>query len=120
MSHNAAIVAVTVNGAAKLALTMGNETQRVELRDLQNNFEKSVTTGVDGSPLVKDSKNRIYVIRQNKLIRYNANLEAKEEFYVNGLQEGSNRYAIALKENANHITVYYKNTQSLYKFNIAK
>jgi hypothetical protein len=103
-SHGASIVYASKEGNAYL-LSKGGDDGKIEVRNPVNgNFLRAVTiTNSNRTSLVKDSKERVYIVDNNKIIRYSPDLLSKEEFKVD---KGNLYYQFTLSEEKNLVNIY--------------
>jgi hypothetical protein len=82
-SHGASIVYASKEGNAYL-LSKGGSDGKIEVRNPVNgNFLRAVTISPSNrTSLVKDSKERVYIVDNDKIIRFSPDLLSREEFKV--------------------------------------
>ena len=104
-SHGASIVYAAINGNAYLVSKEGANNDILSVRNpLNGSFLRSVTIGPNNrTSLAKDSKERIYTIDNDKILRFTADLLSKESFKATN---SLTYYQFALAEENNFIKFY--------------
>lgn len=110
-SHGASIVYASKDGNGYLISTGGYDA-KIEVRNPVNgNFLRAQTVSANNtSALVKDSKDRIYFIDKNKILRFSADLLTREEFKATN---AAGNLQFALVEESNGIRLYEINNPDL-------
>ena len=103
-SHGASIAYASKDGNAYM-LSKSEYDSKIEVRNpLNGNFLRAVTISANNRTTIsKDSKDRIYLLDNNKIIRYSPDLLTKEEFIV---KKAETYYQFAIAEETNHIRIY--------------
>ena len=103
-THGASVLYASKDANAFLLSTGGSD-GKIEVRNpLNGNFLRAVTlTGTKGTALVKDSKDRVYTIDNNKILRYSPDLLSKEEFPI---KDSDTYYQFAIAEETNFVRIY--------------
>jgi len=89
-SHGASVVYASIGGSAFL-ISKGGDDGKIEVRNPVNgNFLRAVTHSNDSrTSIEKDSKERVYHIENEKVIRYSPDLLVKEEFPAKNSRTGN-------------------------------
>jgi hypothetical protein len=103
-SHGASIAYAAKDGNAYL-LSKSKYEAKIEARNpINGNFLRAVTIGSsNGTSISKDSKDRIYILEEDKILRYSPDLLTKEEFIA---KNAGPYYQFAIAEESNHIRIY--------------
>ena len=103
-THGASVLYASKDGNGYL-LSKGGNDGKIEVRNPVNgNFLRAVTIESDNSTtLAKDSKDRVYIIDNNNVLRYSPDLLTKEEFAI---KDANTNYQFAIAEESNFVRIY--------------
>jgi hypothetical protein len=103
-THGASVLYASKDGNGYL-LSKGGNDGKIEVRNPVNgNFLRAVTIGISNwTALAKDSKDRVYFIDDNKVLRYTPDLLAKEEFAI---KDANTNHQFAIAEESNFVRIY--------------
>lgn len=114
-SHDASLIYASKDGTPYLVSRNGGE-PKIEVRNPSNgNFIRGVTTFNSTGCLVKDSKDRIYVIDGRRVLRFSADLLNKEEFKSTNAYGGEQ---ISLAEDGNNVILYVLDNPELRRMRL--
>lgn len=117
-THGASVLYASKDANAYLLSTGGND-GKIEVRNPTNgNFLRAVTIGASNrTALVKDSKDRVYILDQHKILRYSPDLLSKEEFEV---KNSETFYQFAIAEETNFVCIYQNSSNEIRKIRIPR